>query len=157
MQKTITVDYLSHTSKNNEGEVEQYFIADHHDPIVSREIWDKAQEILNKQAWQRWKRREQQRLMPIRSGRLSGFISISSEWKSVSVRRLVSASEKVLENMESVEANNSDEQSKEESEEIIMSDLTILDGFEVVELEQSKGDSTLTLTANNLNSIRQQP
>lgn len=38
MQKTITVDYLSHVSKPNEGEAEQYYIADHHDAIVSREM-----------------------------------------------------------------------------------------------------------------------
>lgn len=52
MQKTITVDYLSHVSKPNEGEAEQYYIADHHDAIVSREMWDKAQELLEKQSWQ---------------------------------------------------------------------------------------------------------
>jgi hypothetical protein len=50
MQKTITVDYLSHISKPNEGEAEQYYIADHHDAIVSREMWDKAQELLKKLA-----------------------------------------------------------------------------------------------------------
>ena len=151
MQKTITIDYLSHTTKNNEGEVEQYFIADHHDAIISREMWDKAQEILDKQSWQRWKRREQQRLMPVRSGRLKGFIAICSEWKSVSVTRLVSASEKITGDLESEEEQKKINEDKcKESEEDIMADLTILDGFEVVELEQSKGDSTLTLTANNL-------
>ena len=38
MQKTITVDYLSHISKINEGEAEQYYIADHHDPMYSAYI-----------------------------------------------------------------------------------------------------------------------
>ena len=38
----------------------------------------------------------------------------------------------------------------DESEENKMADLSILEGFEVVELEQSKGDSVLTLTASNL-------
>lgn len=146
MQKTITIDYLSHTTKNNEGEAEQYFIADHHDAIVSHTIWDKAQEILDKQSWQRWKRREQQRLMPVRTGRLQGFISISTEWKSVSITRLVSASKKIVGDLETENI----ERKQIGREDDIMADLSILDGFEVLELEQSKGDSTLTLTANNI-------
>ena len=153
MQKTITVDYISHTSKINEGEAEQYYIADHHDPIVSREIWDRAQEILDKQSWQKWKRREQQRLMPVRTGFLKGFISISPEWREVSVTRLISATEKVMERApeEIPEQNTTDQKtSTEESEDFEMAELSILEGFEVVELEQSKGDSVLTLTSTNL-------
>lgn len=38
LQKTFTVDYLTHKTKKNEGEKDQFFIADHHDAIVSREI-----------------------------------------------------------------------------------------------------------------------
>ena len=36
MQKTYTVDCLTHKTKKNEGEVEQYFIPDHHPAIVER-------------------------------------------------------------------------------------------------------------------------
>lgn len=152
MQKTITVDYLSHVSKINEGEAEQYYIADHHDPIVSREIWDRAQELLDKQSWQNWKRREQQRLMPVRSGFLKGFVSISSEWKSVSITRLISATRKVLgdEERERSFQGQAAEYYEEESEEIIMAENSVLEGFEVVELEQAKGDSVMTLTSTNL-------
>lgn len=148
MQKTITVDYLSHVSKPNEGEAEQYYIADHHDAIVSREMWDKAQELLEKQSWQKWKRREQQRLMPVRTGLLKGFISISGDWKVVSLTRLLTASKKVL-GEETVVTENSITENKE-SEEMIMSELAVLEGFEVVELEQSTGDSVMTLTSTNL-------
>lgn len=174
MQKTITIDYISHASKINEGEAEQYYIANHHDPIVSREMWDKAQELLDKQSWLRWKRREQQRLMPVRTGFLKGFVSISSLWKVVSVTRLESATRKVMEEeleetgdaagsggeLESVsnvgnvggETDNiiGKEVNNEESEDYEMADLPLLDGFEVVDLEQSKGDSVLTLTSTNL-------
>ena len=152
MQKTITVDYLRHVSKINEGEAEQYYIADHHDPIVSREMWNKAQELLDKQSWQNWKRREQQRLMPVRSGFLKGFVSISSEWKSVSITRLISATRKVLGDEEG--ERNFQRQAadyfEEESEETIMAENSILEEFEVVELEQAKGDSVMTLTSTNL-------
>jgi site-specific DNA recombinase len=159
MQKTITVDYLSHISKPNEGEAEQYYIADHHDAIVSRELWDKAQELLEKQSWQKWKRREQQRLMPVRTGLLTGFVSINGTWKTVSITRLLTASNKVMEAEtgtdivdNQLKTNNADETANynNESEDVIMSELSILEGFEVVDLEQSRGDSVLTLTSTNL-------
>ena len=142
MQKTITVDYLTHTSKINEGEAEQYYIADHHDPIVSRELWNKAQELLEKQSWHKWKRRGQQRLIPRQKGRLSGFVQISPEWKTISVTRLVTASSKVTVDL------SEDNNVIEEEEEMQMAG--ILEGFEVVELEESKGDSVMTLTSANL-------
>lgn len=146
MQKTITIDYLSHQTKVNEGEAEQYFIADHHDPIVDKEVWNKAQEILDKTSWRRWKRREQQRLMPVKSGRLKGFVSISTEWKDVSVTRLISASKKVMTDAEMTDQIANDQT---ESEETIMA-VEILEGFEEVQLEESKGDSVLTLTSTNI-------
>ncbi|HFU4497071.1 TPA: recombinase family protein [Streptococcus suis] len=146
MQKTITIDYLSHQTKINEGEAEQYFIADHHDPIVDKEVWNKAQEILDKTSWRRWKRREQQRLMPVKSGRLKGFVSISTEWKDVSVTRLISASKKVMTDAEMTDQIANDQT---ESEETIMA-VEILEGFEEVQLEESKGDSVLTLTSTNI-------
>ena len=145
MQKTITVDYLTHTSKINEGEAEQYYIADHHDPIVSRELWDKAQELLGKQSWRKWKQRSQQRLIPRNKGRLCGFVSLSPEWKTVSVTRLISASSKVLVVPKEEIATNYTVHSKEE-----MQMPSILEGFEVVSLEESKGDSVMTLTTSNL-------
>ena len=43
--KSITMDYLSGKRKKNEGEVRQYYIEDHHEGIVSREIFDQVQKI----------------------------------------------------------------------------------------------------------------
>lgn len=43
--KTFTVDPISKRRLENMGEEEQYYIKDHHEPIVSSEIWDAAQEI----------------------------------------------------------------------------------------------------------------
>lgn len=148
MQKTITIDYLSHQTKINEGEAEQYFIADHHDPIVSREIWDKAQGILDKTSWHKWKRREQQRLIPVKSGRLKGFIGINAEWKEVSIKRLLTASSKQMET-QSVLKETKIVLNSERMEET-MTNTTVLKGFEEVQLDESKGDSVLTLTATNL-------
>lgn len=152
MQKTITIDYLSHQTKVNEGEAEQYYIADHHDAIISREIWDKAQEILEKTGWHRWKRREQQRLSPMRSGRLIGFVAISPVWREVSITRLVSATKRVLNDISCVEQDEQRDTPRktEESEDIEMASLEVLNGFEEVELDESKCDSVLTLTSTNL-------
>lgn len=43
--KTYTPDYLTHASKRNNGEKEKIYIRNHHDPIVDRETFDKAQQI----------------------------------------------------------------------------------------------------------------
>ena len=43
--KTFTVDPISKRRLENMGEEEQYYIEDHHEPIVSKEVWEKAQKI----------------------------------------------------------------------------------------------------------------
>ena len=43
-KKSITPDYLTHQKKYNHGEERQIILRDHHEPIVSRELWDLAQE-----------------------------------------------------------------------------------------------------------------
>jgi DNA invertase Pin-like site-specific DNA recombinase len=45
-KKTYTPDYLTHSKKYNRGAEEKVYIRDHHEPIISREMWDKAQGIL---------------------------------------------------------------------------------------------------------------
>lgn len=150
MQKTITIDYLTHASKVNEGEADQYFIQDHHDPIVSRETWNRAQELLDKQNWRRWKKREQQRLLPVRTGFLKGFVAINAGWKSVSLTRLMSAGQRYGWNESITEERDSGEGAMDKREEEQMSEKGILKDFEVVELERSKGDSVMTLTSSSI-------
>ena len=48
--KYITVDSITHRVIENMGEEEQYYVQNHHEAIVDREIFDKAQEILNKRS-----------------------------------------------------------------------------------------------------------
>ena len=43
--KTFTADPISKRRLANMGEEDRYYIRDHHEPIVSREVWDKADEI----------------------------------------------------------------------------------------------------------------
>ena len=47
-QKNYTVSPITHKKVRNYGEKEQYYAKDHHDPIISRDVWNKAQEILEK-------------------------------------------------------------------------------------------------------------
>lgn len=43
LQKTFTVDFLTKKTKVNEGEVPQYYVENSHQPIISREDWDRVQ------------------------------------------------------------------------------------------------------------------
>ncbi len=47
-KKTITPDYLSHAKKYNHGEEALVVIRNHHEPIVSRELWNTVQRELQK-------------------------------------------------------------------------------------------------------------
>ena len=48
MGKTFTVDPITKRRLENMGEADQYYTENHHEAIVSRELWDKANDILNK-------------------------------------------------------------------------------------------------------------
>ena len=43
--KTYTLDPISKRRLDNRGEQAKYYVKDHHEAIVSEEVWDKAQEI----------------------------------------------------------------------------------------------------------------
>lgn len=46
MQKTYTVDPLTHKKVRNEGELPQVLITNGHPPIIDRQTWDKAQSLM---------------------------------------------------------------------------------------------------------------
>lgn len=50
MQKTFTVDPISKRRLDNFGEEEKYYIANHHEPIISEEQFEQAQKILRKRS-----------------------------------------------------------------------------------------------------------
>lgn len=49
MQKTVTVNFLTHQSVINQGEAPRYYVKDHHAGIIDRITWDKTQAVL--QSW----------------------------------------------------------------------------------------------------------
>lgn len=50
LQKYYTPDYLMNRSFKNEGQIDSYYIEGNHPPIVSNEMWDKAQIEINERA-----------------------------------------------------------------------------------------------------------
>jgi len=51
-KKTYTPDYLTHRKRPNRGDVPLITIKNHHEPIISRELWDLAQERLGRSSRQ---------------------------------------------------------------------------------------------------------
>nr|WP_176716292.1 recombinase family protein [Desulfosporosinus sp. BG] len=50
LQKTITVDFLNHKRKENKGQAQKYTVNDNHQPIISKEIFDKVQDERERRA-----------------------------------------------------------------------------------------------------------
>lgn len=49
-KKTITPNYLTHAKKYNRGEEEKVYLYDHHQPIISRELWVRTQAELQRKS-----------------------------------------------------------------------------------------------------------
>ena len=49
-KKTYTPDFLSHEKKYNRGQEELVILTDHHEPIISRELFEEANRILDRRA-----------------------------------------------------------------------------------------------------------
>lgn len=47
-QKTYVSNPLTHKHIINYGEKEKYYVKDHHEPIITRDVWNKSQEIYSK-------------------------------------------------------------------------------------------------------------
>ena len=53
MGKTFTIDPISHKRLSNLGEVDKHYLKEHHEPIISKELFDRVQEIRIKRAGNR--------------------------------------------------------------------------------------------------------
>lgn len=49
-KKTITPNYLTHAKKYNRGEEEMVYLYNHHQPIISRELWNRTQAELQRKS-----------------------------------------------------------------------------------------------------------
>ena len=59
MGKTFTIDPISHKRLSNLGEVDKHYYKGHHEPIISRELFDRVQEIRTKRAGNRENRKKE--------------------------------------------------------------------------------------------------
>ena len=53
MGKTFTIDPISHKRLSNLGEADKHYLKEHHEPIISKELFDRVQEIRIKRAGNR--------------------------------------------------------------------------------------------------------
>ena len=85
MQKTYTVDCFSHKSKKNRGEVAQYYLANTHPAIISRDKWEKAQQPsihrLGNRSTNGNVLEQKFHATKVKGGLLKGFVIIDSKWK----------------------------------------------------------------------------
>lgn len=82
MQKTVTLDYLTHKAVKNNGHEKQYILRDHHPAIVSRADWERAQEIsANWRKRARQQKRKNDKPIVVRKGILAGYLIINPNWE----------------------------------------------------------------------------
>ena len=44
LQKTFTIDYLTHKAVKNKGQVPSYYVSNSHEPIIDPEMWERVQQ-----------------------------------------------------------------------------------------------------------------
>lgn len=82
-RKTFTPDYLTHKSKKNRQDRNQYRMKDHHESIVSRDDFIAVQRLINNAKY------GNKSILPalhvVNEGLLSGFVSINPRWAGFKV------------------------------------------------------------------------
>lgn len=80
MQKTVTLDCLTHKSVRNKGLAQKYFVENHHPPIIQRTQWD---EVRYQLAYRRYAQdgiRPKLHIQTVKSGKLSGYFVLNLKW-----------------------------------------------------------------------------
>lgn len=50
LQKTFTIDYLTHKAVKNRGQVPSYYVTNSHEPIIDPDMWERVQERIKAQS-----------------------------------------------------------------------------------------------------------
>jgi AcrR family transcriptional regulator len=84
-QKTYTPSYIKHKSKRNKGVLRKWQWTGRHTAIVDKEIWNKAQELLESGTWRKNRATPLVRekgfvITRVRSGKLAGFYLLDPAW-----------------------------------------------------------------------------
>ena len=100
-RKTYTPDFLDHKAKKNTGQRTMYRKQNHHDEIVSREVYNAANHLRASRKLSKCRR------LPILSvvegGILRGFVPCDKDWTGFSADEYMMASESVFSETEDVE------------------------------------------------------
>ena len=78
--KTHTPDFLSHRKIKNRNDKPQYYKRDHHEPIISRDDFIAAQQMLDNAKYRGGKFSPQLRV--ISDGALRGFVAVNPRWSA---------------------------------------------------------------------------
>lgn len=93
-RKTWTPSYLNHKSKKNNNDRNQYRQRDHHEAIVSREVFNAANQLQASKGYA-----AKNRLLPVLSvvddGVLKGYVPVDKDWTGFSAEEYQEASESV--------------------------------------------------------------
>lgn len=102
-RKTYTPDFKTHKAKKNENNRNQYKQKDHHESIVTREVYDAARRM---QAYMKFTKGN--RALPVLSvveeGALKGYVPIHKDWTGFSGDEYRAASESVRQDRKKVQA-----------------------------------------------------
>lgn len=135
-RKTWTPSYLNHKSKKNRNDRNQYRQRDHHEAIVSREVYQAANHLQASTMYSA-KNRPLPVLSVVDDGILKGYVPIDKDWTGFSVEEYQIASESMVEEV------------KQESEEVTKKlDLT---GYQIV---RAQFFSTMTNPAMTISNGR---
>lgn len=100
-RKTYTPNFKNHKAKKNEGKRTQYRQRDHHDPIVSREVYNAANHLAASRTYGS-KRKPLPVLSVIDGGMLAGYVPVDKDWKGFSTEDYRAACESVDQREETV-------------------------------------------------------
>ena len=85
-QKTFSKDYLSHKTVKNKDILPQWYWENNHPPIIKRQHWLKAQELLSNRKWSQKKTTavlvKKFTVTRVKSGALRGYIILDLAWTS---------------------------------------------------------------------------
>jgi DNA invertase Pin-like site-specific DNA recombinase len=91
-QKTVTLDPLTHQCVKNNGIEPQYFIEDHHKPIIEKADWKLVQQIIKEKRYRKRKGQRNRKPEFIVKGPLAGFFIIDPTWDKQDVEDIIARS-----------------------------------------------------------------
>ena len=101
-RKTYTPNFKNHKAKKNEGKRTQYRQRDHHEAIVSREVYNAANHLMASRTYS-GKSKPLPVLSVIDDGVLRGFVPVDKDWRGFSAEDYTTASESVYPDNEQLE------------------------------------------------------